>query len=111
MSSDGSSESVTTTVFTAVSFARVPLNKLGPLMQEILNRGWTWSRNDSDWVGHFRKDVPETTTAANDGEAEIASIMGDYYIDSDALRLRAEQWRSFMRDEGPLPDFAEAEKN
>lgn len=97
------------TIFTAVSFARVPLVKVGELAQEILNRGWVWSRNDADGIYHFRKDFPNTPTAMQDADAEIAAIMGGYYIDADELKQRAEQWRKFMLDEGPPPEFASAE--
>jgi hypothetical protein len=32
--------------------------------------------------------------------------MGDYYIDADELRGRAEQWRKFMLGDGSPPEFA-----
>jgi hypothetical protein len=94
------------TIFTAVSFAKVPFREIGPLAQEILNHGWTWSRNDADGIYHFRKEVIGTPSATQDAEAEIATIMGAYYVDADELRKRAEQWRAFMLGEGPPPAFA-----
>jgi hypothetical protein len=94
------------TIFTAVSFAKVPFAKVGVLAQDILNHGWVWSRNDADGIYHFRKDVPETPSAMQDAESEIAAIMGACYVDADELRERAEQWRAFMLGEGPPPEFA-----
>jgi hypothetical protein len=97
------------TVFTAVSFAKVPFSEIGRYAQEILNRGWTWSRNDADWISHFRKEFPESPSAIQDAEDEIAEIMGTFYIGSEELKGRAEQWRAFMLGKGPVPDFASAD--
>jgi hypothetical protein len=97
------------TVFTAVSFAKVPFTEVGRYAQEILNRGWIWSRNDVDWIYHFRKDFAETPSATADAEKEIADIMGEYYVGGDELKQRAEQWREFMLGQGRPPNFASAE--
>jgi hypothetical protein len=97
------------TVFTAVSFAKVPFIEIGRYAQEILNSGWTWSRNDVDGIYHFYKDFQDTPSAMEDAENEIAEIMGEYYIGAEELKQRAEQWRKFMVDEGPRPEFPSAD--
>lgn len=88
------------TVFTAVSFAKAPLLEQGPLAQRIIERGWVWSTNDVDWVAHFRKDFPEEVSA-EDAEDEIVEIMGDYYVSSAELKVRAQEWREKLTGERP----------
>jgi hypothetical protein len=96
------------TIFTVVSFARVPFAETAHYAQQVLSRGWTWSRNVADgYIVH--KDFPDTPSALNNAENEIAEIMGDYYIDAEELKQRAEQWRKFVLGAGPAPDFASAE--
>jgi hypothetical protein len=83
-------------IFTAVSFAKVPLVEQGPLAQKLVALGWEWSANDADWCAHFRKEFPEGVTGA-EVEAEIRSVMGDYYMSSDEITRRAEEWRAKLK--------------
>jgi hypothetical protein len=79
-----------------------PYIEIGTVGHRILERGWTWPRNDVNDVSHFRKEFRNTSTATQEAETEI---MGDRYIDAEELRERANQWRRFMIGEGPAPEF------
>ena len=75
------------TIFAAVSFARVPLDEITSKAAEIRAAGWSSgsvaeSRGDP-WAQTFSKVVPEE---GDDPEAELRAIMGDYWLDADAVR-------------------------
>ena len=68
-----------------VSFARTPLAEITEKVIEIEALGWTQvedGRGDP-WAAAFRKDVPEGDA---DPAAEIRLVMGDYWLDADAIR-------------------------
>ena len=67
-----------------VSFARTPLAEITAKAHELEALGWTQvedGRGDP-WAASFRKDVPEDEP---DKSAEIRRVMGDYWVDADAI--------------------------
>jgi hypothetical protein len=72
-------------MFAGVSFVKTPLAEIGELAERIAARGWqeTGERGDP-WAAEFRKDFPETESAGAD--AELAEIMGDYWMSADEMR-------------------------
>jgi hypothetical protein len=70
----------------------LPFLEQGPLAQKLLELGWEWSANDADWVAHFRRDFSDEAVAAH-AEDEIRGVMGGYYVSSDEIQQRAEEWR------------------
>jgi hypothetical protein len=72
-------------VTAVVSFARTPLDEIAAKVEVIKARGWQ-EREDGrgdPWVASFVKHFPEGT---GDVEAELRDVMGDYWLDADAIR-------------------------
>lgn len=74
------------TLIAAVSFARTPLQELSAKVEQIKALGWR-EREDGrgdPWAASFAKDVSEDE--ARNGEAELRAVMGDYWLDADAIK-------------------------
>jgi len=73
-----------TTLLAGVSFARTPLTEISAKDAEIRAAGWepTGTRGDP-WAATYRKQVPEDDP---DPERELRLIMGDYWLDPEAIR-------------------------
>jgi len=73
------------TLIAAVSFARTPLEEISAKVEQIKALGWR-EREDGrgdPWAASFTKDVPE---GEPDPEAELRAVMGEYWLDADAIK-------------------------
>lgn len=73
------------TLYAGVSFARTPLEEISAKVEQIKALGWS-EREDGrgdPWAVTFYKDVPEDEP---DAEAELRSVMGDYWLDGEAIK-------------------------
>ena len=72
--------------YTGVSFARTPLEEVSSLARRIEALGWreTEDGRGDPWAATFRKDFPEDE---RDPEAELREVMGDYWLDADAIKV------------------------
>lgn len=74
------------TMRVVVSFARTPLEEISSKVEEIKALGWE-EREDSrgnPWAVAFVKDFPEEEI--DEQVAEVRAVMGDYWLDKDAVR-------------------------
>jgi hypothetical protein len=74
-----------TTCHAGVSFARTPLEEVSSLARRIEALGWRESEDGrgDPWAVEFEKDVSEDE---RDPEAELREVMGDYWLDADAIK-------------------------
>jgi hypothetical protein len=80
-------------LYAAVSFARTPLEEISAKVEQIKALGWR-EREDGrgdPWAVSFYKDVPE---GEGDPEPELREVMGDYWLDADAIKALAGSPRS-----------------
>ena len=86
---------VTRTWTVAVSFAKVPLAHIGDKADAIRAAGWladeVLEERGDPWVQSFTKVFPESEKT--DPEAELRQIMGDYWLDGDAITDLLERGR------------------
>lgn len=66
-----------------VSFARTPLEEISGKVAELAALGWREYGRGDPWAATFQKDVPEELA---DPSAEVRQVMGDYWLDADAMR-------------------------
>jgi hypothetical protein len=66
-----------------VSFAQTPLDQIGAKIEAIVSRGWHEEERGDPWVVSFSKSLPE---GDRDPEAELREVMGEYWLDADAIR-------------------------
>ena len=73
-------------VFSGVSFARTPLAEISGKAAQIEALGWTHDdENRGDpWYARFSKDFD--MAGPDDYDADLRSVMGDYWVDADAIR-------------------------
>jgi hypothetical protein len=69
-------------VLVGVSFARTPLAEISAKANAIQELGWREDKRGDPWVVGYRKAIP----AGHDPEAEIRSVMGDYWLTTDDIR-------------------------
>jgi hypothetical protein len=69
-------------VRTGVSFAKTPLAEISGKAEEIQALGWQEDGRGDPWAVEYRKSVPR----GEDAEAEIRTLMGDYYLTPDDIR-------------------------
>lgn len=70
------------TLIAGVSFARTPLEEISAKVEQIKALGWR-EREDGrgdPWAASFVKDE------ARNAEAELRGVMGDYWLDNDAIK-------------------------
>jgi hypothetical protein len=65
-----------------VSFARTPLAEISAKANAIQELGWREDKRRDPWVVAYRKAIPE----GQDPEAEIRSVMSDYWLTADEIR-------------------------
>jgi hypothetical protein len=65
-----------------VSFARTPLAEISAKANAIQELGWREDKRRDPWVVAYRKAIPER----QDPEAEIRSVMSDYWLTADEIR-------------------------
>jgi hypothetical protein len=68
-----------------VSFARTPLAEISAKVAELEALGWRERDDgrDEPWLAPFTKDVPEDR---RDPAEEVRAVMGDYWLDAEAIR-------------------------
>jgi hypothetical protein len=66
----------------SVSFARTPLAEISAKGDAIQELGWREDKRGDPWIVAYRKAIPE----GQDPEAEIRSVMGDYWLTNDDIR-------------------------
>ena len=72
-------------LYAGVSFARTPLEEISTKVEQIKTLGWR-EREDGrgdPWAVSFYKDVPE---GEGDPEPELREVMGEYWLDADAIK-------------------------
>ena len=69
-------------MFVRVSFARTPVAEISAKANAIQELGWTEEKRGDPWVVAYRKAIPE----GQDPEAEIRSVMSDYWLTADEIR-------------------------
>jgi hypothetical protein len=76
-------------VIAYVSFARTPLEEIGRKVEEIKALGWAErdGRRGDPWVASFEKAMSDAESA----EAELRSVMGDYWLTPDDMQELLEQ--------------------
>jgi len=65
-------------ITTTVSFANVPVPEIGRLANALVEAGFVWRFNSSDWEAAFTKTIP-SDSLIDELENEVREIMGDYY--------------------------------
>jgi hypothetical protein len=68
-----------------VSFVKTPLAEISAKTAAIEALGWRPRDRGDPWVVSYFKDFA-TDLAASD--AEVRAVMGDYWVDADAMRAR-----------------------
>lgn len=74
------------TLIAAVSFARTPLEEISAKVEQIKALGWRESEDGrgDPWASSFVKDVPRDQ--ASNADAELRAVMGDFWLDADAIK-------------------------
>ena len=83
------------TLYTVVSFARTPLEELSAKVEQITAFGWhECEGRGNPWVAKFAKDFARKEDAS---EAELRTVMGDYWVDTDRVRELSDPARQWVR--------------
>ena len=68
-----------------VSFAKVPVPEIGRLANVLVEAGYVWRANSSDWEAAFTKTIP-STEPLDVLTDEVREIMGEYYAEPTTKR-------------------------
>jgi hypothetical protein len=97
---------LTTTTHVGVSFARTPLADISAKVEAIKALGWREGEDGrgDPWAATFVKDMPDDD---NDPAAELRAVMGDYWLDADAITGLLASRTQMRAVDSEIPSFDE----